>query len=187
MTFSKALKLSFKKNLKINKVLRLTAAEVNVDVLQLYQKIAWPLEKRFNSISEAFLLSLKEPDFVFSAVDIDDLTRDVLRKHVSKLVMPRISQMVSRFKLTWFTFEGIDGIKSALLKAKNHIMKTEEIEINVRLLSSPLYESYVWTPNLQKGTEQLFTFNTMVKKNIEEIGGTFKLIKKPRHYYWQEG
>mmetsp|Transcript_17074 Transcript_17074/g.19688 ORF Transcript_17074/g.19688 Transcript_17074/m.19688 type:complete len:111 (+) Transcript_17074:185-517(+) len=100
MTFSKALKLSFKKNLKINKVLRLTAAEVNVDVLQLYQKIAWPLEKRFNSISEAFLLSLKEPDFVFSAVDIDDLTRDVLRKHVSKLVMPRISQMVSRFKLT---------------------------------------------------------------------------------------
>lgn len=75
-------------HLKVHNIMRQTAAWLEEDLLSLYQRIGWPLGKKFKNLYEAFMISLNEPATVFSKIDIDDKTKELLIENISKRMKP---------------------------------------------------------------------------------------------------
>lgn len=72
-----------------------TAATLNEDLVTLNKRVAWPLGRQYTAdsnvagavtqkIYEAFMISLQDPEQVFSKIELDDKTREVLIQNISK-------------------------------------------------------------------------------------------------------
>jgi Eukaryotic translation initiation factor 2 alpha subunit len=72
-----------------------TAATLNEDLVTLNKRVAWPLGRQYTvdsnvagavtqKIYEAFMISLQDPEQVFSKIELDDKTREVLIQNISK-------------------------------------------------------------------------------------------------------
>jgi translation initiation factor 2 subunit 1 len=78
----------YNKHLKVHNIMKQTAAWLEEDLESLYKRVGWPLGKAFNSIHDAFMISLNEPETVFSKIEIDDKTKDLLMDNISKRMQP---------------------------------------------------------------------------------------------------
>lgn len=165
----------YNKHLKVHNIMKQTAAHLEEDLEALYKRIGWPLNKHFNSIYEAFLISLNEPDTVWSKVDIDEKTRDLLAENISKRMKPVSYKVCATFEISCFTFEGIDAIKRAISSREEN----KEFEISIRLISSPLYEISTYTPKIQQGIEALKEQLKQIETSIGESKGKYKLKGEP--------
>lgn len=90
----------YNSSLRVHNIMRQTAAWLEEDLLSLYERLGWPLGKRFGSIYEAFMISLSEPETVFSAVDIDERTKELLQSNISKRMKPMTCKVCADFEIT---------------------------------------------------------------------------------------
>ena len=95
-----ACKERYNTSLKVHNIMRQTAAWLEEDLLSLYQRIGWPLGKKFNSIYEAFMISLNEPDRVFTSIEIDEKTRGLLQQNISKRMKPMSCKICADFEIS---------------------------------------------------------------------------------------
>lgn len=79
----------YNKHLKVHNIMKQTAAWLEIDLLELYQNVGWPLGKEFNSIHDAFLICMNDPDRVFSKIEIDDKTKELLLDNIGKRMKPQ--------------------------------------------------------------------------------------------------
>jgi translation initiation factor 2 subunit 1 len=86
--------------IKVHNIMRQTAAFLEEDLLSLYERVGWPLEKKFNKIYEAFMISLNEPETVFSAIECDQKTRDLLQQNISKRMKPMTCKVCADFEIS---------------------------------------------------------------------------------------
>ena len=92
-------------------------------------------------------------------------------------MVPQPVKIRSDFKLTCYTFQGIDAIKEALLNGEKK--GTEAIPIKFRVIGSPLYECSVSTINKKEGIDVMNSALAEVEKTIKEKGGNFLLESNP--------
>lgn len=121
------------------------------------------------------MISLNDPDRVFSTIDIDDDTREKLMENITKRMKPVSYKICSTFEISCYTFEGIDAVKKAL-EARE---ESKEFEVTIRLISSPLYEIATNTHQIQAGIDCLKTQLEQIEAAITESNGKFKLKAEP--------
>lgn len=102
---------------------------------------------------------------------------DVLLGIVKKRMTPQPVKIRADIEVSCFTYDGIDAIKTALLKGKAR--ETEEIPIAIRLIAPPLYVMFSSALNKDKGISILSEAIGEIRTSIAAKGGTLQVKKDP--------
>ena len=92
-------------------------------------------------------------------------------------MIPHPVKIKAEVKLTCFTVGGIDDIKAALNEGSS--LGTKEIQVKVRVISSPLYEISTETVRKNDGLELLSEVAKKIEQAIKMRSGNFVLHVKP--------
>ena len=167
----------FGKSKAVEGIVKLLAVHTKKPMEYLYKNLIWPLYKKYEHAYDALKLVLNGEDKIFEGLKITKEIKEELIKIIKVRLVPQPVKIRSDFKLTCYTFEGIDAIKEALISGERK--GTENIPIKFRVIGSPLYECSISTINKKEGIEVMNAALQEVKKSIEAKGGNFLLETNP--------
>ena len=170
-------KHKFGKSRAVEGIVKLLSVHTGKTMEQLYKTIIWPLYKTHEHAYDALKSLLNGDEKILEGLKIDDNTKEELIKILKVRMVPQPVKIRSDFKLTCYTFQGIDAIKEALLNGEKK--GTEAIPIKFRVIGSPLYECSVSTINKKEGIDVMNSALAEVEKTIKEKGGNFLLESNP--------
>jgi translation initiation factor 2 subunit 1 len=136
----------------------------DVSVSELYEKVVWPLDKKYGHTYNAFLSYLSNPESIPEINDNKDMTDIINHKLRAKL-----TTLQKVIDVTCFQKEGIDAIKDAL-KRVNDVSE----EITVRYMV-PSFSLSITTADKENGIKLLDQAYQAVSQRIQEFGGTVTL------------
>lgn len=136
---------------------------------EMYQSVAWPLDKKFGHSYDAFKLAVSEPNVVFGGMTIDPIVLKELQANIARRLTPQPVKIRADVEVTCFGYEGIDAIKRALLKAE--ALSTEVVPIKVKLVAPPLYVLVSHSTDKSGGIALLEQALKEVEEEIEKDGG----------------
>ena len=119
----------YNKALKVNNITKQAAVKLGVDLLEVYEKVVWPLAQAYGEESkayDAFMIASENPDDVFSKIDIDPAWKEVFIEQIRKRMGAKELKIVARFELTCYSEDGIESIKRVLIDAKNRANKNDK-------------------------------------------------------------
>lgn len=170
-------KKKFGKSKAVEGIVKLLAVHTKKSMEYLYKNLIWPLYKTHEHAYDALKSVLNGDDKIFEGLKISDEIKEELIKILKVRLVPQPVKIRSDFKLTCYTFEGIEAIKESLLSGEKK--GTEKIPIKFRVIGSPLYECSISTINKKEGIEVMNAALQEVKKTIEAKGGNFLLETNP--------
>ena len=92
-------------------------------------------------------------------------------------MIPHPVKIKAEVKVTCYTVGGVEDIKSALMEGIK--ASTNDIQVKIKMISSPLYEIYTETVRKNEGLQIVGDVVKIVEKAIIEKGGYFVLTLKP--------
>ena len=170
-------KKKFGKSKAVEGIVKLLSVHTKKSMEYLYKNLIWPLYKTHEHAYDALKSILNGDDKILEGLKITDDIKEELIKILKVRLVPQPVKIRSDFKLTCYTFEGIDAIKESLLNGEKK--GTEAIPIKFRVIGSPLYECSISTINKKEGIEVMNAALQEVKKSIEAKGGNFLLETNP--------
>lgn len=168
----------YNKSKMVHSIMRHVAEKTNTPIEQLYQTIAWPLNKKYGHAVDAFKLSIANPD-VWNEVSFpNDVIKDELTSYIGKRLTPQPTKVRADVEVTCFGYDGIDAVKDALrcAEAKN----TPETQVKVKLVSPPLY---VLTSQCLDKTTGIATLEDAIRDisgSISRAGGSCVVRMAPK-------
>lgn len=162
----------FNKAKAVHGVLRHLADRKGLFLEELYQKVGWPLYKKYGHAYDAFKLALAEEEGVvdpFEELDIPDAVKDELKAYIRRRLAPQPVKIRADIEVSCFTYEGIDAIREALFAG----MKCggENTPIKIKLISPPIYVLSTTTLEKDAGIALLNKAIDTIKTTITSKGG----------------
>jgi len=170
-------KQKYGKSKAVEGIVKKLAVNTKKSMEFLYKNIIWPLYKTHDHAYDALKSLLNGDEHILDGLKITDEIKEELMKILKEKLVPQPVKIRSDFKLTCYTFNGINAIKESLLNGEKK--GTENIPIKFRIIGSPLYECSVTTINKKEGFEVMKAALAEVHKSIEERGGNFLLETNP--------
>lgn len=168
----------YNKSKVVHSIMRHVAEKTQTPLEELYETIAWPLNRKYGHAIDAFKLSITNPevwnDIQFPSEAIDE----ELKSYISKRLTPQPTKLRADIEVTCFGYEGIDAIKTALRRAEAN--NTDENQIKVKLVSPPLYVLTSQCLDKNSGIARLEQAITDVKTSIEGAGGKLTVKMEPK-------
>ena len=168
----------FDKSKMVHLIMKLTAYNLKVPLLQLYEEFGWDLYDNFEHAYDALKLSLTDPDIVFSKINIKPEHKEALILNINKKMAATPIKLRSRFNLQCYTYEGIEAIREALLETKKKTAD-EQFKLIFQLVSTPEYKCECVTLDKNGGSEKIEKAVEIVKEEVKKRGGIFELICGP--------
>jgi len=168
----------FNKSKAVHSIMRHVAEKLNLVLEDLYQKIGWPLYKKYGHAYEAFKLAITEHEKVFESLEISPEICEELLNNIKRRLTPQPIKIRADIEVTCFGYDGIDAIKSALKAGE--ACEIEEIQIKVKLVAPPLYVMVTNALDKNSGIEILEKAIITIQEVIEKSGGTLTVKMKPR-------
>lgn len=168
----------FNKSKMVHSILRHVAEKVKVPIEELYQKIGWPLMKKYGHTVDAFKYSITNPD-VWDDIEFpSEAVKSELTSYIGKRLTPQPTKVRADIEVTCFAYEGIDAVKNALraAEAKN----TPETPVKVKLVSPPLYVLTSQCLEKGQGISILEEAIEAIKENISRNGGGCEVRMAPK-------
>ena len=166
-------KKRFGKSRAVEGIVKLLSVHTKKSMESLYKNIIWPLYKNHEHAYDALKSLLNGDEHILEGLKITDEVKEELMKILKVRLIPQPVKIRSDFKLTFYTFEGIDAIRESLLNGEKK--GTKNIPIKFRVIGSPLYECSISTINKKEGFEIMNNALEEVKKSIEAKGEVFLL------------
>lgn len=120
----------------------------------------------------------RDPDFVFSKVNITDEQRAKLLDTIHKKMASNPLKIRVDFMLTCTAFDGVDIIREALLTAK-HAVNTDGWKLEFKMIAPPTYMCQVMTHRRAEGEEKLKQALEVIQRVMKEKGGRFQSKGEP--------
>ena len=150
--------------------MRHVAEKTKTPIQQLYEKIGWPLNKKYGHANDAFKLSITNPEQVWADVEFpNDVVKDEFVSYIGKKLTPHPTKVRADVEVTCFRYDGIDAVKDALRKAEAR--NTPDTQVKVKLVSPPHYVLTSQCLDKQKGIEMLEQAIKDIDVTIKEAGG----------------
>jgi len=146
----------------------------------LYKKTAWHFDRKLNkkaASNDIFKKALTDPT-VFDECEISPEVKEKLIEEIRKKLTPQALKIRSKIEVSCFTYEGIDAVKSALLRGKE--FSTEQMPIEIKLRASPTFSVTVSSIDRVTGIEFVNTALEAIRESIEASGGTFNVVIPPK-------
>ncbi|RQM07788.1 hypothetical protein DH86_00004014 [Scytalidium sp. 3C] len=168
----------YNKSKMVHSIMRHVAEKTNHPIEGLYERIAWPLNKKYGHSLDAFKLSITNPD-VWQDINFpDDVVAGELKSYIGKRLTPQPTKVRADVEVTCFEYDGIDAVKTALRTAEAR--NTADNQVKVKLVSPPLYVLTNTCLEKQTGIATLEAAILDIKKSIEESKGSLVVKMEPK-------
>ncbi|KAM3084174.1 hypothetical protein ACMFMG_001725 [Clarireedia jacksonii] len=168
----------YNKGKMVHSIMRHVAEKTKHPIEDLYEKIVWPLNKKFGHAVDAFKLSITNPDTWQEVTFPNDVIADELKSYIGKRLTPQPTKVRADVEVTCFGYEGIDAVKTALRTAEAR--NTADNQVKVKLVSPPLYVLTSTCLEKQVGISTLEAAIVDIRKNIEGAGGNCVVKMEPK-------
>lgn len=177
--------------------MRHVAEKTKHPIEDLYEKIVWPLNKKYGHAVDAFKLSITYVDFGFIGYSMytdwawyrntdtwqdvsfpNDVVAEELKSYIGKRLTPQPTKVRADVEVTCFGYEGIDAVKTALRTAEAR--NTADNQVKVKLVSPPLYVLTSTCLEKSVGISTLGAAIVDIRKNIEAAGGGLIVKMEPK-------
>jgi len=146
----------------------------------LYEKIAWPLGKKYGHPYDAFKVALTESDVVFASL-ADPIPQSILNTLIATIgrrLTPQPIKLRADIELTCYTPAGIDAIKKALRAGEQQ--SSEAVPIKAKLVAPPLYVLSTNATDKYAAVDRLERAIESIQSTIETQGGSLVVKMKPK-------
>ncbi|KKA29638.1 hypothetical protein TD95_000677 [Thielaviopsis punctulata] len=168
----------YNKSKMVHSIMRHVAEKTNVPILELYETIAWPLNRKYGHSIDAFKISISNPDVWSDITFTNAVVAEELKSYISKRLTPAPTKIRADIEVTCFGYDGIDAVKEALRTAEAR--NTEETQVKVKLVSPPLYVLTSTCLDKAVGITRLEEAIVDVRQKIEEAGGNLVVKMEPK-------
>jgi len=167
----------------VHGVLRHTAEKRKLYLQDLYEKVGWPLYKKYGHAYDAFKLALTEDalmttDDPFNEVEIPADLKDELKTYIRRRLAPQPIKIRSDIEVSCYTYEGIDAIREALFAGM--ALSTDTTQIKIKLIAPPIYVLSTMTLEKDAGINLLTKANDVIRSTITGKGGKMDVKMEPR-------
>ncbi|GMM35254.1 translation initiation factor eIF2 subunit alpha [Saccharomycopsis crataegensis] len=169
----------YNKSKSVHSILRQCAEKFDVPLESLYEKIGWPLSRKYGHSYDAFKISITDDD-VWNAIDpsIDQSILEELKAYISRRLTPQAIKCRADVTVSCFRPEGIDAIKQALRAAEN--LSNDQMELKAKLIAAPLYVLTTQSLDKQQGLDLLQNAIQVITTEIGKYDGICKVDMAPK-------
>lgn len=168
----------YSKGKHVNSIMRHLAETTGSNLLDLNQKIAWPLNKApYKNTYEAFRMAIADEDKVFGPLNVDPVILSQLMTVVRRKLTPQPIKIRADIEVICYKPEGIDAIRAALIAGE--AQSTEEVPIKIKLIAPPRYVMLTTSLNKKEGFEVLNKAIEAVRTVITEHKGNLNVSAEP--------
>jgi len=177
----------FNKAKAVHGVLRHVAERRRYYLEDLYEKIGWPLYKKYGHAFDAFKLAISGEDKnaggggggdPFEDIDVPQDLKDELKTYILRRLAPQPVKIRSDVEVSCFTYEGIDAIREALFAGM--AVGTEQSQIKIKLIAPPIYVLSTTTLEKEAGIALLESAIDAVRTAITAKGGKIDVKMAPK-------
>ena len=181
----------FNKAKAVHGVLRHLAERRKFYLEDLYEKIAWPLYRKYGHAYDAFKIALAEESSTggggassseaedpFATLDVPADVIDELKLYIRRRLAPQPIKIRADVEVSCFTYEGIDAIRDALFAGI--AVGTENSPIKIRLIAPPIYVLSTMTLEKDAGIALLQKAIDVILENISKKGGKMDVKMAPK-------
>lgn len=168
----------YNKSKLVHSIMRHVAEKTKTPIEELYQSIAWPLNRNFGHAHDAFKLSITNPDVWNDVTFPNQIVQDELQSYISKKLTPAPTKVRADVEVTCFSYDGIDAVKDALRAAEEK--STADTQIKVKLVSPPLYVLTCQTLDKNIGIQLLEEAIQSIEAKIKSVGGGLSIKMAPK-------
>ena len=170
-------KIKFGKSKQVENIVKILAGRTGSSMEMIYKKMIWPLYKTHDHALEALKEILNGNNTLLDKMKIDQKYKDELMKILKEKLAAQPVKIRADFKLTCYTFDGIEAIKEALLSGEKK--GTEKTPIKFTMIGSPLYECSLTIADRKEGFDLMNQALEEVKKCIKAKNGSYLLETSP--------
>jgi translation initiation factor 2 subunit 1 len=171
----------FNKAKAVHGVLRHLAERRKFYLEDLYEKIGWPLYRKFGHAYDAFKLAISEDKNAgdpFADLDVPEDVIEELRTYILRRLAPQPIKIRSDIEVSCFTYEGIDAIREALFAGM--AKGSEQYPIRIKLIAPPIYVLSTTTLEKEAGIALLNDSIQAIRENITAKGGKIDVKMAPK-------
>jgi translation initiation factor 2 subunit 1 len=172
----------YKKANAVHGVLRHLADRKGLYLKELYEKIGWPLYRKYKHAYDAFKLALVEGETgvqdPFEELDIPDEIKNELKMYIRRRLAPKPVKIRADIEVSCFTYEGIDAIREALFAGI--ACGGENTAIKVKLIAPPIYTISTMTLEKDAGINLLQKAIDTIEGSITSKGGKMDVKLAPK-------
>jgi len=177
----------FNKAKAVHGVLRHLAERRKCYLEDLYDRIAWPLYKKYGHAYDAFKIALAEEsngggesavEDPFSTLTVPDDIIEELKLYIRRRLAPQPIKIRADVEVSCFTYDGIDAIRDALFAGI--AVGNENSPIKIRLIAPPIYVLSTMTLDKEMGIALLQKAIDVILVKINEKGGKMDVKMAPK-------
>jgi translation initiation factor 2 subunit 1 len=171
----------FNKARAVHGVLRYLAERRKFHLEDLYEKIGWPLYRKFGHAYDAFKLAISEDKNSgdpFVDLDVSQELKDELKAYILRRLAPQPIKIRSDIEVSCFTYEGIDAIQEALFAGM--ALGSDQNPIRIKLIAPPIYVMSTTTLEKEAGIGLLNQAIQVIKEKITSKGGKMDVKMAPK-------
>eukprot|EP00429_Kryptoperidinium_foliaceum_P000912 CAMPEP_0176022828 /NCGR_PEP_ID=MMETSP0120_2-20121206/11123_1 /TAXON_ID=160619 /ORGANISM="Kryptoperidinium foliaceum, Strain CCMP 1326" /LENGTH=335 /DNA_ID=CAMNT_0017355979 /DNA_START=37 /DNA_END=1044 /DNA_ORIENTATION=+ len=171
----------FNKAKAVHGVLRHLAEKRKYYLEDLYEKIGWPLYRKYGHAYDAFKLAISEDKNAgdpFAELEIDDELKEELKTYILRRLAPQPIKIRSDIEVSCFTYEGIDAIREALFAGM--ALGSDQNPIRIKLIAPPIYVLSTTTLEKEVGIALLNSAIETIKEKITLKGGKIDVKMAPK-------
>lgn len=167
----------------VHSVLRYVAESRDLRLESLYQKVGWPLYRKYGHAYDAFKMALTndtadEPTDIFEGLDVDAETKEALSTYIKRRLAPQPVKIRADIEVTCFTYEGIDAIKGALTEGEEK--GTADAPVKIKLIAPPMYVMTCMTLDKDVGIDTMTKAIDVIAASIRGKGGSLDVKMAPK-------
>ncbi|KAJ1663872.1 hypothetical protein IW140_004550 [Coemansia sp. RSA 1813] len=169
----------YQKSKMVHSVITHVAKKLDMEPEALYEKVGWPLYKKYGHAYDAFKMAIASPEAVFGEFDLDSTLYEELMANIARRLTPQKVKLRADLEIQCYGFEGVEAVRRAIKAAES--VSTEETPIKVRLIAPPTYVMSTTSINKTEDIELMERAIEAAKKAIEaEQGGKLTVVMKPK-------
>ncbi|KAK1977407.1 eukaryotic translation initiation factor 2 alpha subunit [Colletotrichum cereale] len=168
----------YNKGKMVHSIMRHVAEKTLTPIEQLYETIAWPLNKKYGHAIDAFKLSITNAEVWNDATFPSEAVSEELKSYIAKRLTPQPTKVRADVEVTCFGYEGIDAVKAALRTAEAR--NDDQTQVKVRLVSPPLYVLTSTCLDKHLGISRLEEAIVEIRTSIEAAGGSLVVKMEPK-------
>lgn len=173
----------FNKAKAVHGVLRHLAERRKFHLEELYERIAWPLYKKYGHAYDAFKIALVEDagkveEDPFTSLDVPADVIEELKTYIRRRLAPQPIKIRADVEVSCFTYDGIDAIRDALFAGI--AVGTENSPIKIRLIAPPIYVLSTMTLDKDVGIALLQKSIDVILEKISAKGGKMDVKMAPK-------
>ena len=171
----------FNKAKQVHGVLRHLAERRKYHLEDLYEKIGWPLYRKYGHAYDAFKLAISEDKSSgdpFADLEVPADLIEELKTYILRRLAPQPTKIRSDIEVSCFTYEGIDAIRDALYAGM--ALGSEQNPIRVKLIAPPIYVLSTTTLEKEAGIALLNQAIDVIREKIISKGGKMDVKMAPK-------